>query len=95
MKSRNFIALSLFAIFIIAGCASTKITDREVIVTEKIPRPNQIWVYDFAATASDLPADSVLAGQHSDYPTPQTAEQIETGRKVGAEISKQLVEQIR
>ena len=52
-------------------------------------------MYDFAATASDLPADSGLAGQHSEHPTPQTAEQIETGRKVGAEISKQLVEQIR
>ncbi len=95
MKSRNCMVLSLFAIFVIAGCSSTKITDREVIVTEKIPRPNQIWVYDFAATASDLPADSVLADKHSEHPTPQTAEEIETGRKVGAEISKQLVEQIR
>ena len=95
MKSRNCMVLSLFAIFVIAGCASTKISDREVTVTEKIPRPNQIWVYDFAATASDLPADSVLAGQHSEHPTPQTVEEIETGRKVGAEIAKQLVEQIR
>jgi hypothetical protein len=95
MNLRNCIVLSLFAIFVIAGCASTEITDREAIVTEKIPRPNQIWVYDFAATASDIPPDSVLAGQHSEHPTPQNAEQIEAGRKVGSEIAKQLVEQIR
>ena len=52
-------------------------------------------MYDFVATAPDLPADSVLADRHSEHQIPQTAEEIETGRKVGAEISKQLVEQIR
>jgi hypothetical protein len=52
-------------------------------------------VYDFAATSSEVPADSALAGQHSEHNTPQTAEQIATGRQVGAEIATQLVEEIR
>ena len=95
MKSRSRIVPCLFALILIAGCASTEITDREVIVTEKMPRPNQIWVYDFAATAADLPADSTLADHHSEHPISQTAEEIETGREVGTEIAKQLVEQIR
>ena len=35
-----------------------------------------------------------MAGQHFGHSAPQTAEQIATGRKVGAEIATQLVEQI-
>ena len=61
----------------------------------QLPRPSNIWVYDFAATPADVPADSSLAGQYSTSPTPQTAEQIATGRKLGAEIAAQLVEEIQ
>jgi hypothetical protein len=52
-------------------------------------------VYDFVATAGDIPADSAFAGQYAGQPTSQTAEQIETGRKVGAEIASHLVKEIR
>jgi len=95
MKARNHIFLCLFALVVIAGCASTKISSRDELVTGKIPRPNTIWVHDFAATPADVPADSALAGQHAEHNPPQTAEQIATGRKLGAEIATQLVEQIR
>ncbi|TME71006.1 MAG: DUF4410 domain-containing protein [Chloroflexi bacterium] len=61
----------------------------------QLPRPGHIWVYDFAATAADVPAYSTLAGQASEGATPQIAEQIATGRQLGAEIGSQLVEQIR
>jgi hypothetical protein len=94
MKYRNQIILSLFAMLFIAGCASTKITNRDELVTGQLPRPNTIWVYDFAATPEDVPAESALAGQDTGHSTPQTAKQIATGRKVGAEIATQLVEQI-
>ena len=76
------------------GCASTKVTDRQILVDEKIPRPDHILVYDFAATPADIPADSSLAGRHDEHPASQTAEQIEAGRKIGAEMAAQLVEQI-
>jgi len=95
MMNRNYFVLCLFALLVIAGCASTKITDRQQLVTEKLPRPAQVWVYDFAATAADLPTDSALAGQYSQGDTGQTAEHIETGRKLGAQIAAELVEQIR
>lgn len=78
-----------------AGCASTEITNRDRIVTEQLPRPAHIWVYDFAATAADVPAESALASQTSDHATPQTAEEMETGRQLGAQIAAELVEQIR
>jgi hypothetical protein len=85
----------LLAAVLSAGCASTKITSREELVTGKLPRPGHIWVYDFVATRADLPPDSALAGQYAEHSTPQTAEQIATGRKVGAEIATKLVEDLR
>jgi hypothetical protein len=89
------IVMCLFAVAIAAGCASTKITSRHELVTGKLPRPANIWVYDFVATPADLPPDSALAGQYAEHSTPQTAEQIATGRKVGAEIAAKLVEDLR
>jgi len=81
---------------VIAGCASTKVTERQIIDPQrKIPRPDRILVYDFVATPADMPADSALAGQSTVSPASQTAEQIAMGRQVGAEIAAKLVEEIR
>lgn len=89
-------SLCLFALVILAGCASTKVTERQSdIGAEKLPRPDRIIVYDFAATPADVPADSTIAGQYAQHSTPQTAEQIETGRKLGAQIAKELVAEIQ
>ena len=95
MKSYSRIVTCLFALVVIAGCASTEVSNRKTLVDEKLPRPDRIWVYDFVATPADVPADSALAGQHSDHPTPQTAEQIAVGRQVGEQIAVQLVDEIR
>jgi hypothetical protein len=95
MKMRRHIVLILLALLAIAGCAKTQISDRQEYTGGKLPRPGNILVYDFAATADDLSADSALAGRISEHDTPQTAEQIETGRKVGAEIAAHLVAEIR
>jgi len=62
MKLRNQILLCLFALLLIAGCALTKVTSRDEIVTGKLPRPNTILVHDFAATPEDVPDHSALAG---------------------------------
>jgi uncharacterized protein DUF4410 len=85
--------LCLFAIVGVAGCATTKVTNRQELATGQLPRPEHIWVYDFAATADEVPAYSGLAGQTS--ATSQTEEHIATGRRLGAEITAQLVEQIQ
>jgi len=86
---------SLCAMALATGCASTTVTNREELVTAQLPRPEHIWVYNFAATAADVPADSALAGQYAAGATSQTAAQIAAGRQVGAQIAAQLVEQIR
>jgi hypothetical protein len=53
----------LFALVIVAGCAPTQVTKRQILVNERMPRPDRILVYDFIADPADMPADSALAGQ--------------------------------
>jgi hypothetical protein len=94
MKSSRQVVVSLFALLIIAGCASTKVTEQRTLVNEQLPRPDRIWVHDFVAAAGDVPDESGFAGRHGEHRSPQTAEQIATGRRVGAEIATHLVNQI-
>src|SRR6266850_2114016 len=88
----NF-CLAGLAAGILSGCASTSVTDQQQLVTGQIPKPGNILVYDFAATAADVPANSALAGEDVDT-TPQTAEQIAEGKKLGNQIATELVAQI-
>ena len=94
MKPYRQIISCLFALVMVAGCASTEVSNRKINVNEKVPRPDRIVVYDFVATPADVPADSPLAGQPVEHPTPQTAEQIATGRRMGELIAAKLVEEI-
>jgi hypothetical protein len=94
MKFRSRIVLCLVALAVVAGCASTKVSDRQEIVFGPIPRPAHIWVYDFAVTPADVPAYSSLAGTPSASSTPLTPDQIATGRKLGAQVAAELVTQI-
>jgi hypothetical protein len=90
LNCRN--VLYVFLVFALAGCASTTVTNRQQFVAERLPRPQNIFVYDFAATPADVPRNSALAGEFdSMYQTP---EQIATGRRLGAEIAAKLVDRI-
>ncbi len=95
MKSYSHLISYLCALVVVAGCAKTEVSNRQILVDETLPRPSHIWVFDFAATPADIPAESALAGQDSNHPTPQTPEQIEAGRRVGKQIALQLAEEIR
>lgn len=96
MKPLKYAAPCLFVLVVAAGCASTKITEHESKVgTEKIARPDHIYVYPFAATPADIPSWSAAAGRYSQPTKPQAAEEIETGRRVGALVAKELVAKIR
>jgi hypothetical protein len=95
MKSyANAIGL-LFGVAMLAGCASTKVTEQTPLTAPGLARPSQIWVYDFIAAPSDMPSDSSLAGQVGAPSTPPTPEELETGRKYGAMIAQKLVEDIQ
>ena len=80
----------MFALLFLAGCSSTKVISRESEMgDEKIARPDRILVYDFGTT----PAWTV-GFRSSQSSEPPTQEQLEVGRKLGAEVAKQLASKI-
>jgi Domain of unknown function (DUF4410) len=83
------------AITFLAASASADITDRKQLVTGPLPQPGNILVYNFVATAADVPADSPLAHQPDVDTSSQTDEQIAEGRKLGEEIAAELVKEIQ
>jgi hypothetical protein len=87
--------VTYFTLAVLAGCASTSVTNRQQVVTGSLPRPGQIWVYPFAATPADIPPESSLYGQAPPTTQPQTAEEIAEGQKLAAAIASQLVAQIQ
>jgi hypothetical protein len=82
----------LSVLVLAASCASTEVTNRQRIAYDRLPRPNQIVVYDFAASPAEVPADSALAGQGS--VTTPTDEEVAVGRQLGVSIAAQLVADI-
>jgi hypothetical protein len=94
---RTLVALFVCPLIILwpTGCASTKVTERDVFVSERLPRPGHVWVYDFAATAATVPADSMLARRFTVEDQPQTVEQTALGEHLGALIAADLARRIQ
>jgi len=81
----------LLALVVLAGCASTTVTASDPYVGGRIARPDRIIVHDFAATPADIPAGSARVGQYAQPSTPQSPQEMEGGRKLGAQVAKELV----
>jgi hypothetical protein len=94
MKLSGPIVTFLFVLVGIAGCASTNVTQQTPMSSPGLPRPNQIWVYDFIANSADMPTNSSIGSQVSAPSTQPTAAQIEEGRQLGALIATNLVADI-
>jgi hypothetical protein len=95
MKSRLCTAALSFALAVVAGCASTEVTQQTPMAKERIARPSRILVYDFVASPADVPADSAIRGGVSAPSKPPTAEQVATGKQLGGLIAKELVSDIQ
>jgi hypothetical protein len=95
MRSRFRMLPGLLVLLVMAGCASTKVTEQTPMTNPSLARPNNIWVYDFVAAPSDMPANSSLAGEVGAPSTPPTPEELEIGRKYGAMIAEELVKDIQ
>jgi hypothetical protein len=85
----------LLAIAAVAGCASSSVTGHQRYVYDKLPRPNNIIVYSFAASAADVPSQSAFAGQAYASSTVPTSEELEIGRELGDLIATRLVQSIQ
>jgi hypothetical protein len=95
MIIRNRAISIFFVLAVLSGCASTNVTQQTPMVSPGLARPNQIWIYDFIADPARLPADASIGPGLSAPTTPLTAEELETGRRLGAIIAKQLVTNIQ
>ena len=84
----------LLVLALVTGCASTKVASQRVAY-DKLPRPGQIWVYDFVSSPADLPPGSAMAGQYAAPSAPPTADDIAAGRELGAQMAVDLVSAIR
>jgi len=81
------------ALLLIGGCAKTTVTDRQYYEGPRLARPARVIVHDFAASASDLPAGYNLAVAAPS--AEQTPDDVSLGRKLGAEVAKDLVVEIQ
>lgn len=96
MHERSRGARWLLACVVLAGCASTEVTNRETYDGPQLARPDRIIVHDVAASPADLPAGSPLAGRADVAPAaPMSAEALRTGRELGAQIAEELVTDIQ
>jgi hypothetical protein len=84
----------VLVLFLVAtGCAKTTVGDRQYYEGPRLARPDRIIVYDFAASAADLPAGySVAVAAPS---ATQSADDLTLGRKLGAEVAKHLVSELQ
>ncbi len=94
MKSLRLVAC-LLVLGVAAGCASTKFTEQESTPsTQDVAQPETIYVYPFASTREDIPSWTAAAIRYAEPSEPQTAEELATGRQLGALVASELVAEI-
>jgi len=81
------------ALLLLGGCAKTTTTQEQYYEGPRLAQPARILVYDFAGSAADLPAGyrMAVAAPAAD----QSADDLSLGRKLGAEIAKDLVSDLQ
>jgi hypothetical protein len=94
MKPGRIIIALLFATALLAGCASTNVTEQTPIQQMALPRPNAIYVYNFIASQQDIPSDTPILSSLSQRLMPASAEEEDTGRQLGAAIARDLTADI-
>ena len=87
-------ASCLLALVVAAGCASTEVTERQRYEGAQLARPDRIIVHDFTANPAEVPPESAFAAEMAGAPAP-TPEQLEFGRKLGAQVARELVTELR
>jgi hypothetical protein len=80
---------------VFAACASTNVTQQTPAVSARLPRPNQIWVYDFIADPARVPVDASIGPGVSAPSKPLTADELESGRRLSAIITQGVVADIQ
>jgi len=100
MKDRiKFGLLTLMILALAAGCGPTNV-QQETMSAAKLPRPDHILIYDFAATPEEVELDKGLSADlmqkyREHKGTSRSAEEIKVGHKVADALAEELVNKIR
>ena len=95
MKIFSRTMICMLALAALAGCASSEITQRQSYSAQEwLPRPGRIIVYDIQGTAADISATAAITGYYSRRQSPQTAQEVQVGRQLGAQVADTLVREI-
>lgn len=93
MRGQTGAAILMAVALLIGGCAQTTATPGQSYTGARLARPDRIVVYNFAATPSDMPPG--MAPAVAAPAAQQTGDDLSLGRKLGAEIAKNLVTEIQ
>ena len=80
----------LLILFVMTGCASTQVTQRQYYQGQQLPRPGRILVYDFTADPAQVPPESAFLASGSISHNPPTAQELEMTTELGAEVARQV-----
>lgn len=94
LRGLRFLWAGLLGVALIAGCSSTKVSNRQEYEGPTLPRPGRIIVYDFAVSPADLPAWSKASNMFAQAAVKMSAADLEAGHKLGADVAKTLVAKI-
>ena len=82
------------ALVLVAGCASTEVTERQRYEGAQLARPDRIIVHDFTADPAEVPPESAFADKLA-AAAPPTPEQAEVARQLGDQIAQELVAELQ
>ena len=100
MKRQNRIypVVLFFALaaLLLASCGPTKVQTTEQYAG-KLPRPDRILVYDFAASPDEVKLDRGLSAEiaRAVEGTPRNADELKIGHAVSGALAKELVKEIQ
>ena len=94
MKPLSRATSCLLALVVVAGCATTDVSERQRYEGAQLARPDHIIVHDFTANPAEVPPESAFAAELASAPT-ATPEQLEVGGRLGAQVAKELVAELR
>lgn len=95
MRQLSWASTLIVAMAFAAGCASTKVTQRQEYEGPRLARPDRILVYDFAASRADIPVWAAGMSRYEGRETQQTSEQYVAARNLGDQVARQLVSEIQ
>jgi hypothetical protein len=88
--------VGMLVILALAGCAPTQVTLLSE-TTEQLPRPDRIFVYNFAVSPDEIRLDRGISSRLEEFidKTPRTAEEKAVGHSMAQDVAQHLIQDIQ